>query len=95
MTRRIATRDFPPAVLAAVDRRQGGRYCVDCRELGLVTPAGEPLELDHLQPLSKGGTNDASNLAWKCRAHNRARGNRAGRPREPKWARGPKRSTGR
>lgn len=95
MSRRVGTSDFPPAVLAAVDRRQGGRYCVACRELRLSTPPGEPLELDHMQPRSKGGSDAPSNLQWLCRAHNRARGNRPGRPREPKWARGPKRSNGR
>lgn len=73
MTRRTATRDFPPATLAAVDRRQGGRYCVLCREHGLTTPADEPLELDHMQPLAAGGTDHPTNLQWLCRSHNRAK----------------------
>lgn len=74
--RRIPTRDFPPAVLALVDERQGGRRCVLCAEQGLTTPPEVPLEIDHLQPLSRGGDNHHLNLRWLCRWHNRARGDR-------------------
>lgn len=91
MTSRLATRDFPPSVLAAVDRRQGGRYCVACREAGLDTPPAEPLELDHMQPLSQGGTNDPSNLQWLCRGHNRGKQARRAPRKDPPWARGLKR----
>lgn len=87
-TSRIATRDFPLEVLALVDERQGGRYCESCRAAGLSTPPGEPLEVDHLQPLSRGGTNQWSNLGWKCRAHNRGKGARVAPPSIPRWARG-------
>jgi 5-methylcytosine-specific restriction endonuclease McrA len=88
-TRRIATRDFPREVLALVDERLGGRFCVECRELGIETPADVPLEVDHLQPLSQGGTNYHLNLTWRCRSHNRARGDRSANaaPRRPKWER--------
>lgn len=87
--RRIPTRDFPPEVLALVDERLGGRYCVECRALGLVTPEGEPLEADHLQPLSKEGTNHHRNLTWRCRSHNRGRGARSALApaKAPRWAR--------
>ncbi len=86
--RRLATRDYPPAVLALVDERQGGRLCVSCRELGVVTPADEPLQIDHIQPLSAGGDNHHLNLRWLCRAHNLGRGARQEEtPRTPKWAR--------
>lgn len=88
-TRRVATRDFPVAVVALVDERQGGRYCVECRELELVTPDDVPLELDHLQALSRGGDNNHLNLRWACRSHNRARRERpvGGPARRPRWAR--------
>lgn len=89
--RRTATRDFPASTLAAVDRRQGGRYCVLCREHKLVTPANEPLELDHMQPRSCGGTDHPSNLQWLCRAHNRSKsGKRApsvAAAKVPSWSR--------
>lgn len=86
--RRLSARDVPPAVLALVDERQGGRYCVECRALGIVTPTGEPLQLDHKQPLSEGGDNHHLNLQWTCRAHNCGRGaRRIGAPRRPTWAR--------
>lgn len=75
--RRVSTHDFPPATLAAVDHRQGGRYCVICREQKLVTPPNVPLVLDHMQPLSRGGTNDPSNLQWLCVDHNRHKGAKA------------------
>lgn len=87
-TRRLATRDFPAAVLALVDERQGGRVCVQCRELGVETPADEPLQIDHIQPLSAGGDNHHLNLRWLCRAHNCGRGARKEAARKPKWARG-------
>ena len=86
--RRLTTRDFPPGVLALVDERQGGRFCVSCRELGVETPADEPLQIDHIQPLSAGGDNHHLNLRWLCRAHNLGRGARQEEaPRPPKWAR--------
>ena len=57
--------------------------------LGLVTPASEPLEVDHVLPLSRGGDNMHANLTWRCRSHNRARGNRdvSDRPIRPAWER--------
>ena len=87
-TSRITTREFPPAVLALVDERQQGRYCEACRRKGLQTPVSEPLEIDHRQPLSKGGDNHWTNLRWLCRAHNRGRGDRRDPPATPRWARG-------
>lgn len=33
--------------------------------------------VDHIVPVSKGGSNDESNLRWVCRSCNCARGNRA------------------
>ena len=86
-TERLATRDFPAEVLELVDERQGGRFCVPCRETGRQPPADEPLELDHLQPLSKGGDNHHLNLRWACRAHNRGRGARRDAPARPRWER--------
>jgi 5-methylcytosine-specific restriction endonuclease McrA len=86
--RRLATRDYPAGVRALVDARQGGRFCVECRALGIVTPPDEPLQLDHKQPLSEGGDNHHLNLQWACRAHNCARGARKlATPRRPTWAR--------
>lgn len=79
---------MPAEVLALVDERQGGRHCVYCREAGLVTPAGEPLEIDHRQPLSKGGDNHHLNLQWACRSHNRGRRDRVAPAATPTWARG-------
>lgn len=85
--RRIPVTAFPDAVLALVDERQGGRFCLACRAAGLETPESEPIELDHRQPLSKGGTNNHINLQWLCRGHNRGRGNRRDAPKRPTWAR--------
>lgn len=90
-TSRLSTRDIPAEAIALVDEAQGGRFCVYCRLLALTPPASEPLEIDHKQPLSKGGDNHYSNLQWLCRSHNRSRNNR--RPSKvpivPRWARGP------
>lgn len=73
-TRRLSTRDFPAAVLDLVEARDGGRFCVECRRLGRE-PSG-PLQVDHKQPLSHGGTNHWTNLQWLCQRCNCARGNR-------------------
>lgn len=87
-TRRIATRDFPSAVVALVTERQGGRYCSWCVVVGRNPPDDEPLELDHRQPLSMGGDNHHLNLQWACRSCNRSRGDRrAPPPGPPKWQR--------
>lgn len=72
--RRICTRDVPPGVLELIDEKQGGRFCVLCSEQGLTTPEDEPLVLDHLQPLSRGGDNHFLNCRWLCRSHNARRG---------------------
>lgn len=84
--RRLTTRAVPEAVLERVDLRQGGRFCALCREQGLVPPADEPLVLDHLQPLARGGDNHHTNLRWLCRGHNARRGARAGFAGLPGWA---------
>jgi 5-methylcytosine-specific restriction endonuclease McrA len=83
--RRLSTRDFPAEVVALVEAKQGGRFCVLCREQGLTPPADEQLVLDHLQPLSKGGDNHWSNLRWLCASHNAARQDRAGWSGPPAW----------
>jgi len=87
--RRLPTRDFPQAVLALVEERQGGRFCVMCRQLKIETPEDQPLQIDHRQPLSEGGDNHHLNLQWLCRAHNSGRGARkvAGEPPLPRFAR--------
>lgn len=85
-TQRRTTSSFPPEVLALVDERQRGRYCVACRQQELVTPDDEPLEIDHMRPLSKGGDNCYRNLRWLCRGHNRARGSRDKCFARPPWA---------
>lgn len=88
--RRHKREDVPAGVLELVDLRQGGRFCVLCCEQGLTTPADEPLVLDHLQPLSRGGDNHHSNLRWLCRAHNSGRRDRPLWAGPPRWARGPR-----
>jgi hypothetical protein len=54
-----------------------------------VTPPDVPLEVDHLQALANGGTNEHLNLTWRCRSHNRAKGaKKAGTPPgRPRWER--------
>jgi HNH endonuclease len=39
-------------------------------------PPEATLEIDHVLPVSKGGTNSALNLRFLCQYHNRSRGNR-------------------
>lgn len=68
-TRRLSQRDYPAAVLALVDERQGSRRCAFCGSF-------DQLELDHRQPLSRGGDNHHLNLQWACLPCNRSKGNR-------------------
>jgi len=70
--RRITSAKFPPAVLALVELRDGPG-CVECSRLGVAPPQDEPLEVDHKQPLARGGDNRWENLQILCRWHNRAK----------------------
>jgi 5-methylcytosine-specific restriction endonuclease McrA len=47
-----------------------GRECAYCHQSGI------PLEMEHVVPKSRGGSNRASNLAPACRTCNQAKGNR-------------------
>ena len=65
-------RKVPPALRKKVLLRDGHR-CVDCG----ANPATDPfvtLEVDHRVPVSKGGTNDLTNLQTLCWACNRGKG---------------------
>ncbi|MFF3062631.1 HNH endonuclease [Streptomyces sp. NPDC057909] len=48
-------------------------WCSVCRHPGSTA---NPLTADHIVPLSRGGTNDASNLRTYCKSCNSRRGNR-------------------
>ncbi len=50
------------------------KICFFCEKAGLTpNPRFNPFEKNHIIPVSKGGTNDPSNLRWLCRYHNRAK----------------------
>ncbi len=44
-----------------------------CRYCGQPAPDGQ---VDHVIPLSRGGTDDLSNLAWACRSCNASKGSK-------------------
>lgn len=52
--------------------------CLYCHREGakLTDPDGHSWEIDHLHPISKGGTNHPSNLVAACRSCNREKHNR-------------------
>lgn len=52
--------------------------CMHCkRDLRTITPGdGLRIELDHVIPVSKGGSNQANNLITSCSACNQERGNK-------------------
>ncbi len=60
---RWASRRIPDTVKAAVIVRDGGR-CRDCH-------SAVNLQIDHIVPLSKGGSSEESNLQTLCRRCNR------------------------
>lgn len=83
--RRVALRELPREVLALLHRRDG-KTCAACTRVGLTPPDDEPLEVDHIRPISHGGDSHWSNLQILCRYHNRARGNRQlDESRLPTW----------
>ena len=86
-SRRVKTADVPDSVKRLVDARQGGRFCVHCKAQGLTTPPGVQLQLDHIQELHRGGSNEHLNLRWLCSGHNyaRPRGSKPTEMRTPSW----------
>jgi 5-methylcytosine-specific restriction endonuclease McrA len=63
-------RAVPAGVRRAVFERDG-EQCTFRSEAGERCPSRGHLELDHVEARALGGTNDASNLRVRCRAHNR------------------------
>ena len=63
-------RAIPAAVRRAVFERDG-EQCTFTDEAGERCPQRGHLELDHVHARALGGTNAASNLRVRCRAHNR------------------------
>jgi 5-methylcytosine-specific restriction endonuclease McrA len=64
----------PRAIAAGVRRavfERDGERCTFLDESGERCPARGHLELVHVEPRALGGTNAASNLRVRCRAHNR------------------------
>jgi len=72
VTRRVPLSEVPKCVINKVVERDGDG-CAACSLMGLTPPADEPLELDHKQPLARGGDNHWTNLQFLCRSHNRGR----------------------
>lgn len=54
-----------------IEREMPNPMCCYCRT---IHPHGKGLTLEHLTPLSRGGTDDPSNLALSCRACNSLKG---------------------
>lgn len=73
MTERTRGRTWM-ALRGRIMARDGG-LCVVCRARGRITPA---LEVDHIKPLARGGTDDYDNLqaiCHDCHAEKTARDN--------------------
>ena len=56
------------------NRKEMLDYWPSCVVCGHTGTEDNPLTADHIIPLSKGGTNDISNLRSLCRYHNSQRG---------------------
>jgi DNA-directed RNA polymerase subunit RPC12/RpoP len=66
--RQAARKKMSPTAVLAIFARDGYR-CLECG-------AREDLSVDHIQPVSKGGTDDAANLRTLCRSCNSRKGAR-------------------
>jgi 5-methylcytosine-specific restriction endonuclease McrA len=68
-------RNIPMSIRRAVFKRDSGR-CQFRNPEG--KPCGSPyqIEIDHILPLSRGGTNEIENLRCLCRAHNQWKADR-------------------
>jgi rubredoxin len=59
-----------PSLRFEILKRDGYR----CQMCGVTAKDGATLEIDHIYPISKGGTNDPSNLQVLCRDCNAGKG---------------------
>ena len=66
---RVGRQPIPNRLRHAVFQRDQYR----CRECGASKEDGVTLEIDHIIPVAKGGTNDISNLQTLCKACNRGK----------------------
>ena len=69
-------RHIPAQVKHAVWQRDQGR-CTFTTDTGERCPANELLELDHIEPVARGGESTVQNLRLRCRAHNQYEAERA------------------
>jgi hypothetical protein len=67
--RGLDSRHVPRAVKAAVWKRDGGQ-CTFIGDHGQHCPARTRLEIDHIDPVARGGGSEAANLRLLCAAHN-------------------------
>jgi hypothetical protein len=76
----IAGAEYQQGTLAGYEAREyllekWGRRCAYCGAKG-TGPGAVPLNIDHVVPRSKGGSDRVSNLVLACTACNQAKGNR-------------------
>ena len=67
---------LPQSAVMAMVREFSGKPCPECGELMARWLSGRVPSVDHIQPLSKGGGNDRSNLRVICNRCNAKKGNR-------------------
>jgi 5-methylcytosine-specific restriction endonuclease McrA len=69
-------RHIPASVVSAVWKRDGGR-CTFVGDSGHRCGSSRHIQLDHIEPVARGGTSTVENLRLRCRAHNQLEAERA------------------
>jgi 5-methylcytosine-specific restriction endonuclease McrA len=68
--------DFSREAIEWIWNRDGGKCAYGAKDEVLLSGYGVSWQIDHILPVSRGGTNDLRNLTVSCTKHHRTKGER-------------------